>query len=180
MIERSSPLSRELAGLSESVISAVPGEFYAYASEFTDERPMYVLMKCKANKSRPIAAAEELGHEVNLLFLFDSPIQAEVCAIKTACASGLLGHSVNTELFGETWIAPARITATEFYGLRSQKDVGVLVEICQVACADHVVSIKLDPGIIIAMMTDGGKYGLFLVKEIASKSIKIDACHILL
>ena len=47
---------------------------------------MYALMKCKANKARPIAAAGDLGHEVNLLFLF-----------------------------GETWIAPAGITPENFY-----------------------------------------------------------------
>lgn len=166
--------------LSDQVIPAVPGEYYAYSSEFTVERPLYALMKCKANKNRPIAAAEVLGHEANLLFLFGNPNQVQVYAVKTAHASGLLGDSVNGESFGETWIAPAEITAEDFYALRSRKDVKTLVETCQVACSEHEVSIAVEPGAIIAMMTGGGKYGLFLVKRLAQMSIQIDACHILL
>jgi len=165
---------------SELVIPAVPGEYYAYSSEFTEKRPMYALMKCKANKARPIAAAGDLGHEVNLLFLFGSPIQAQVCAVRAAHASGLLGDSVNGELFGETWIAPAGITPENFYELRSRKDVVALVETCQATCSKREVSITLDPGALIAMMTDGGKYGLFFVKGLTPVSIQIDACHILL
>jgi len=163
---------------SQMVIPAVPGEYYAYSSEFTEEQPLYALMKCKANKARSIADAEDLGDEVNLLFLFGSPIQ--VCAVGAAHASGLLGDSVNGELFGETWITPAGITAEDFYGLRSRKDVETLVKICRTACSEREVSIVLDPGAVIAMMTDGGKYGLFFVKGLAPTSIQIDACHILL
>lgn len=166
--------------LSDLVIPAVPGEYYAYSSEFTEERPLYVLMKCKANKNRLIAAAGDLGHEANLLFLFGSPNQIQVCAVRTAHASGLLGDSVNGESFGETWVAPAGITAEEFYELRSRKDVTALVETCQAACLEHEVSIALELGSIVAMMTDRGKYGLFFVKGITRTSIWIDACHILL
>ncbi len=165
---------------SQMVIPAVPGEYYAYSSEFTEERPLYALMKCKANKDRPIAAARDLGHEVNLLFLFGSPIQVQVCAVRSAQASGLLGDSVNSESFGETWIAPAGITVEDFYELRSRKDVVALVETCQTACSKREVSIALDPGAIIAMMTDGGKYGMFFVMGLTPTSIQIDACHILL
>ena len=165
---------------SQLVIPAVPGEYYAYSSEFTEERPLYALMKCKANKARPIAAAVDLGHEVNLLFLFGSPgpVQVQVCAVRTAQASGLLGDSVS-ESFGETWIAPAGITAEDFYELRSRKDVVALVEVCQTAHSKCEVIIALDLGAVIAIMTDGGKYGMFLVKRLTSTSIQIDACHIL-
>ena len=166
--------------LSQLVIPAVPGEYYAYSSEFTGERPLYAFMKCKANKARLIAAAGDLGHEVNLLFLFGNPNQVQVCAVRAACASGLLGDSVNCESFGETWIAHARITTEYFYELRSQKDVVALVEVCQAACLKHEVSIALNLGMVIAMITDGGKYGLFFVKRITPTSIQIDACHILL
>lgn len=89
--------------LSELVIPAVPGEYYAYHSEFTEDKPLYVLMKCKANKARSIATARDLGREANLLFLFNSSVQAQVCAIKLAQASGLLGDYVSGDLFGETW-----------------------------------------------------------------------------
>lgn len=165
---------------SELVIPAVPGEYYAYSSEFTEERPLYALMKCKANKDRPIVAAEDLGYEVNLLFLFGSQNQVQVCSVRAAHASSLLGNSVNGESFGKTWIAPAGITAEDFYELRSRKDVVALVETCQATCSKREVSITLNPGAVIAMMTDGGKYGLFFVKGLTPASIQIDACHILL
>ncbi|MFH1178225.1 MAG: hypothetical protein V1711_00660 [bacterium] len=166
--------------LSDLVIPAVPGEYYAYSSEFTEERPLYALMKCKANKDRPIIATEDLGHEVNLLFLLGNPNQVQVCAIRTAHVSGLLGDSINGKSFGETWIAPAGITVADFYELRSRKDVTKLVEICQAACSERGVSSALELGAIIAMMTDCGKYGLFLVKRLTPSLIQIDACHILL
>jgi hypothetical protein len=165
---------------SELVIPAVPGEYYAYSSEFTEERPLYALMKCKSNKSRPISAAADLGHEVNLLFLFGNPTRVQVCTVRVAHAFGLLGDSVNGESFGETWIAPAGITAKNFYELRSLRDVDTLVEICQATCSKRGIFMELEPGSILSMMTDGGKCGLFLVKKTASASIQIDACHILL
>jgi hypothetical protein len=166
--------------LSQLVIPAVPGEYYAYSSEFTGERPLYAFMKCKANKARSIAAARDLGYEANLLFLFGSPNQVQVCAVRAACTSGLLGDSVNVESFGETWIAPAGITADDFYELRSRKDVETLVKICRATCSKREVSIALDPGMVITMITNGGKYGMFFVKRITPASIRIDACHILL
>ena len=166
--------------LSELVIPAVPGEYYAYHSEFTEDKPLYVLMKCKANKARSIATARDLGREANLLFLFNSSVQAQVCAIKLAQASGLLGDYVSGDLFGETWIAPAKITAEDFYDLRSRKDVAGMVKTCETACSRREVSLALCPNLVVAMMTDGGKYGLFLVKELMPRSIKIDACHTLL
>lgn len=166
--------------LSELIIPAVRGEYYAYSSEFTGERPLYALLKCKANKARPIPDAEELGREVNFLFLFGSPTHIQIYAIREAHTSGLLGNSVNGKLFGETWIAPAEITAEKFYEIRSRKDVTALVKTCETACSKRKVSIALNQGAVVAMMTDGGKYGLFVVKEITSASIKIDACHILL
>ncbi|MBI2087103.1 MAG: hypothetical protein HYT69_02980 [Candidatus Zambryskibacteria bacterium] len=167
---------------SHLVIPAVPGEYYAYSSEFTEERPLYALMKCKANKARPITAAGDLGHETNLLFLFGSPIQVGICAVRTAHASGLLGNSISDESFGETRIASVEITAEDFYELRSRKDVAALVETCHAACSgkDRKVTLALDPGAVVAMMTDGGKYGLFFVKGLTPTSIQIDACHILL
>ncbi len=177
-VERS-PVSKEEV-LSPLVIPAVPGEYYSYSSEFTDEKPLYVLMKCKANKNRTIAEAGNLGCEANLLFRFSNSARAEVCGIKMAHASGLLGDSINSGSFGETWIAPAGITAEEFYELRSRKDVESLVKICQNKCAEHEVSATLNPGTVIAMMTDGGKYGLFFVKKLTPTSIQVDACHILL
>ena len=166
--------------LSDMIIPAVRGEYYAYSSEFTDEKPLYVFMKCKANKARTIASAEYLGREANLLFRFDSVVRAHVYAIKTAHACGLLGDTINGELFGETWVSPAGIAPDHFYDIRSRKDVTVLVKVCKAVCSKHMVYADLEPGIVIAMMTDSGKYGMFLVKELTPTSVNIDACHILL
>jgi hypothetical protein len=57
--------------------------------------------------------------------------------------------------------------------------VNALVEICKVACK-RGEGITLNSGMVIAVMTSSGKYGLFFVKGLASTSILIDACHILL
>lgn len=166
--------------LSDLVISAVPGEYYIYSSIFTNERPLYALMKCKANKDRPIAAAGDLGREVNLLFLFGNQNQIQVCSVRAAHALGLLGNSVNGWSFGDTWIAPAGIAVENFYELCLRKDATALVRICQSACSEHEMSIALKPKVVIAIMTDGGKYGLFFAKELTQTLVCIDACHILL
>jgi len=167
--------------LSDLIIPAVQGEFYSYSSKFTDERPLYAFMKCKANKNRPIDTIKDLGHEANLLFLFNKLEQIKVCPVKTAHTSGLLGNSVNSELLSNTFIAPAKITAEHFYNLYFKKDASKLMKISQESCLECKTSIiPLELEMIIAMMTDCGKYGLFLVKDLTSTSIQIDACHILL
>lgn len=146
--------------LSQLVIPAVPGEYYSYSSKFTEERPVYAFMKCKANKSRPIAAIESLGREANLLFLFGNPIQ--VCAVKNAQALGLLCGSVISEFSEKTWIAPAGITTENFYESRLRKDVPALVEACQIALEKSKTIITLGLEMVIAMATaDSGKYGMF-------------------
>ncbi len=165
---------------SDLVISAVAGEFYAYSAEFTGERPLYALMKCKSNKSRPRAAAGELGDEANLLFLFGDLAQVQVCAVEMAQTLGLLGDIVDGKPFGETWMAPAAISTERFHEIRSQKDVEVLVKICQAACVEREKSLLLAPGTVTAVMTGAGKYGLFFVTDLTQTSIKIDACHILI
>ncbi|MEI6553026.1 MAG: hypothetical protein WCO09_00490 [bacterium] len=164
----------------EQVIPAVPGEYYGYSSKFTADKPLYTLLKCKSNKFWTIASAAQLGAEANLLFCFDSTTHAQVCAIKTAQTLCLLGDATNADLFGETWIAPAKITAEEFYGLHAIEKIPTLVDICSSACAACEVSADLKPGAVIAMMTDKGKYGMFLVRRLTPMSVHIDACHILM
>jgi hypothetical protein len=138
-------------------------------------------MSCKANKGRPIEAAGNLGSEVNFLFLFENSKQAKIYPIQTACANGFLSNSVKSELFDESWIAPTKITADNFYDLRSQKDPVRLVDICQASCLEHNKSgIVVKPGTVVAMMTGAGKFGMFLVKKLTPAAIQIDACHILL
>jgi hypothetical protein len=137
-------------------------------------------MKCKANKARSLADAVELGKECNLVFLFGE--RPRVCSIKAVrtYAPHLLDSRINDKSFDETLIADAEITIESFYGLRSQKNVESLVEICRVACSRPRTSIALGPEKVIAVTTDAGKYGMFVVRETTSTSIDIDAWHILL
>ncbi|MEX2369210.1 MAG: hypothetical protein WD552_02360 [Candidatus Paceibacterota bacterium] len=164
---------------SELVIPAVQGKFYTYSSEFAERRSLYALMSCKANKGRSIENVKNLGREVNFLFLFDDSMQAMIYPIQTAHTSGLLGDSVKGELFDEAWIAPIKTTIEDFYDLRSQKDTVKLMEICQNSCLDQKSRIIVKPGMVVAMMTSAGKFGMFLIKELTPTSIRIDACHIL-
>jgi hypothetical protein len=165
--------------VSDLVIPAVPGEFYSYFAGFTRERSVYALLKCKSNKARPLESAGELGHEANLVFIFGDENRVQVAAVQMATAFGLLGD-VAQGTFGETWIAPAGISADEFRALHSRKDMGDLLKISQVAREKPETSIELRPGMVIAMATGAGKHGLFLVKEVGQGSVQIEACHILL
>jgi hypothetical protein len=165
-----------LGPLSKSIIPAELGKFYAYAPVFTDGEPLYALMDCKANKARILAHAGELAREVHLHFEFDGSVRARVSSIKTAQAAGLLGH-VDAE-FDDVWVARADIAIEDFYALCARRDSAALVEISKAACQKREVSADIAPGIIIAVMTSAGKYGLFLAKELTPTSISIDACHI--
>lgn len=160
------------------VIPAVQGEYYAYSAGFTAERPVYTLMKCKASKSHEIDDVEVLGSEANLLFEFgDSP---QVHGVKAAHLLGLLGSSANMELFDEAWVARADMSAEAFYELRSRKNGPALADFCRSACSEREASVSLELGMVVAVVTSGGKYGLFLVKELTPASMEVDACHILL
>ncbi len=163
--------------LSESIIPAVPGKFYAYAPIFTDSKPLFALLDCKANKSRKLADAGELGREVHLFFEFVGDL-VRVSSVKMAQATGLLGH-ISAE-FDDVWVAPASIEIEDFYTLCAQRDSAKLAHICKGACHKRKESINVTPGLVIAVMTSAGKYALFLVKEVSPKSVSIDACHALL
>ena len=162
------------------IFPAVRGECYSYSEKFTDKRPLYVFLKCKSNKGRPMMDATRLGQEVNLLFLFGDSAEAQVCNVKSACVSGLLGDFAKSDSFGNSWVAPAGITSERFYEIYSRKDVEALVGTCRVACSRRESSIGMKVGAIVAVMTDQQKYGMFFVKNITPTSIEVDACHILI
>lgn len=166
--------------LSDMIIPAKSGEFYSYTSEFTPERPIFVFMKCKANKNRPIEQLPNLGLEANILFELGNSSLAKVYSVRAACANGLLGNLDGEKLFGETWLASLSITAEEFSKIYTRKDVGKLVETCRKACSRHEVVVGVCEGSIVAVMTDLNKYGMFLVQQITPTSIRVVACHILL
>lgn len=167
--------------LSEDIIPAVPGEFYSYSSKFTIERPVYALLKCKANKSRTLTSLAELGDEANLVCLFGRHGKyLQICSIGKAHSLGFLSNCAVNKSFDETCIRFAGITTKSFYDLRMRKNAETLVKICRLMDYEHQTSVVPKPGDIFALMTGTGKYGMFLVKELAPTSIKIDACHILL
>jgi hypothetical protein len=41
-------------------------------------------------------------------------------------------------------------------------------------------SVRVFEGLVVAFMTDDGKYGMFAVEEVTSFSVMIEACHVLL
>ncbi len=164
--------------LSNAIIPAVSGKFYAYQSIFTDCKPLYALLDCKANKDRTLAHAGELGREVHLHFEFDGTTRARVSSIRAAKTDGLLGH-VKVE-FDDVWIAPANIAIEDFYILCALRNSMKLADICKTACKNRELSTDMAPGMIVAVITNAGKYGLFLVKELTPISVSVDACHVLL
>src|SRR3989344_7683006 len=80
-----------LCPLSEQIIPAMPGTNYVYSSTFTDDRPLYALLDCKANKSRALVDVGMLGREVHLHFAFEDATCAKVSSIRVAKADQLLG-----------------------------------------------------------------------------------------
>jgi hypothetical protein len=102
------------APLGDKIIPAVPGEFYAYSSYFTKEKPVYTLLKCKSNKCRKVADMHLLGSDVNLIFTFD---QFQLYSIKGAVDTGVIETSFNPSILDDTWIAPANISVAEFYNI---------------------------------------------------------------
>lgn len=162
----------------EPVIPSVRGEFYSYSTQFSVDRPLAYLMKCKANKARPINEAELINHEIDLAFVFGNPVLA--CTPKALEFAELVGDRVIAEDLVRTMIAPAGITEERFYQLRQQKDGETVKQVCREAAQDAETAIALSQGMILSVATESGKYGLLLVKEITVSSVKVDACHILL
>jgi len=164
--------------VSEPVIPSERGVFYRYSAEFTGERPLCYLMKCKANKSRPINDAEQNANEIDLTFVFGNGVR--VCSPKALLSLQLLDDRVVAGALNQTWISSAGISEQTFQQLRELKDGSALARVARVAISRNDQIVTLTPGTILAVTTESGKYGLFLVKEITESSVKVDACHILL
>lgn len=163
------------------IIPAVPGEYYSYSSDFSSKNPVYALMSCKANKDRPKIDLFSLGNEANLLFLFNLTGGVEVCSIRDACDLGIIQDSIRLRLRDNTLISKTEMSPEEFYKIRAQKNASALVETCKAVHQNKKTKFaQLKQNMVVSVMTTGGKYGLFLIKEINEMSVKIDACHILI
>lgn len=166
--------------LSNQIIPAVRGEYYSYSSEFSGQKPVYVLMKCKANKNRSKDDLLNLGDEANLIFLFNHNENIQVCSVKDASDLSIIDESIKSAIIHDTKITQTNLLSDEFYKICSTRDGSILKDICTTNPIKHRVLISLKFGMVISMMTTSGKYGLFLVKDLGNKFLRIDACHILL
>ena len=177
--QTSSSVMQQQMALSQGIIPAVRGEYYSYSSVFTEGRQLYSLMKCKSNKARLISEISNLGSEVNAYIHLDCE-NPRILSIKEASTIGLLEGIVSKDHFGDIWFAPTNITAEQFMKLRADRKTEELVRACQEALTDRQVSTELHEGLVVALMTAEGKYGMFLVEELTIFSVQIEACHILL
>lgn len=163
---------------SEPVIPSVPGEFYNYATEFSIDRPLGYLMKCKANKNRPVSEAPHIDQHIDLVFTFHNGVR--VCSPNSAPSVKLLGDIANGDL-KQTLIGRANINEALFNEMRRVRSGEALMSLC-FRTADKE-SLELSVGtifaVVTAVLTDSRKFGLFRVKELTPSSVKLDACHIL-
>ncbi|MES2215936.1 MAG: hypothetical protein V4481_01420 [Patescibacteria group bacterium] len=162
--------------LSQSIIFAEPGRFYAYSSDLMEIKPLFALLDCKANKARTLAQATELGPQVHLHFKFDGTHLAQVFSIKASHAAGWLGQIKDN--FDDVWIGRASIEVGDFYTLIDAQDSTKLMDVCMASCHEHRTSMNVAPGMIFSVMTGDRKYCLFLVKNVEPHSVSIEACHV--
>jgi len=169
--------STSVVGTSDPVIAAVAGKFYSYRADFSSDRPLAYFMDCKANKSRSLADVDQIDREVplELVFLFSNTVRA--CSPNAPASIRLLGDLVEVN---ETRIARANITEDAFNALRQNKDGQALAIACRAATVHSDNIVTLEQGMILAVTTEVGKYGLLRITELTASSVKIDACHILL
>jgi hypothetical protein len=163
----------------DPVIPAVRGEFYSYSSLFTSDRPVGFLMKCRANKGRPITDVADYPGEHDLTFVFAGGVS--VCSPNAAPSIRLLGGLIAADDLKQTFItARADISEDAFAALRQRKNGQELAAVCRQTEPRNNAVVALSVGTIFAVITESGKYGLFLVKELTPTSLKTDAAHILL
>lgn len=172
--------AEEIALTSEEIIPAVRGEFYAYASGFSVERPLYFLMKCKSNKARCLATdVEQMLQELDLTFIFGDEVV--LCSPNSAPSTRLLCNAVeykNLRRLNETEIRPSNVPIDEFYRCFDARSESWLVDTFRSSGASES-AVQLSKGMILSVKTASNKYGLILVKDLTASTCSIEACHIL-
>ena len=135
------------------------------------------LMKCKANKNRPLHFAKE-NTDVDLTFVFDKR-GVRICSPDSKLSVELMcGLDVDIEILNRTLIARVNITTKQFNALRDLNDREKLVSICREGSTSS--QLKISKSLIIAVVTQTGKYGLMRVIEVTPEMVCFEACHILL
>lgn len=170
----------EVTSLSEQIMPAVRGEFYGYTSEFSIDRPLYFLMKCKSNKARPITTdRDQMLQELDLTFTFGDSVS--LCSPNSAPSVRLLDNVLDEESLrrlNETEIR-SNVSPEDFYRCIDARSEAMLVETFCASGASKT-TVLLSEGMTLAIRTASNKYGLVLVGELMSSTCKIEACHILL
>ena len=177
---RQSLSADRIASPSEHVMPAVPGEFYSYTSDFSKDRPLYFLMKCKANKSRPLTT--DVGYivqELDLTFVFGNKVI--LCSPNSTPSVELLGSVIaDPQELNHSEIRATTVTEDTFYDCYHGKKESFLVDIIHRTSGVSESSVVLSSGLILSVKTNSGKYCLILIKGLTPSTCKIDACHILL
>ncbi|HYU34366.1 MAG TPA: hypothetical protein VEW48_19610 [Thermoanaerobaculia bacterium] len=174
-------LVEEVATLSEQIMPAERGEFYAYTSDFSVERPLYFLMKCKSNKARPATTDIEVAlQELDLTFIFGERVF--LCSPNSAPSIGLINNvlgNISLQRLNETEIRLSNMSSETFYRCFDARSEALLVDAFRASGASESI-LQLSEGMTLAVRTASNKYGLVLVKNMTTSTCRIEACHILL
>jgi hypothetical protein len=169
----------EVASPSEQIMPAVRGEFYRYTSDFSVERPLYFLMKCKSNKARPTTTnVEHVLQELDLTFVFGDRVS--LCSPNSAPSIRLLSNVIEDTSWrrlNETEIRLSNVTADDFYRCLDARSEALLVDAFRVSGTSES-TVLLSKGMTLAIKTASNKYGLLLVNDLTASTCRIEACHI--
>lgn len=167
----------EVSAGTEKIIPAVKGKFYSYSAHFSTEKPLYFLMDCKANKGRSLNTDKpDLERELDLVFIFDnSPL---ICSPDSPEAKQIL-NGLSLSRPRNTDIRSTNISLDVFYHLYDEKAGSDLIDVYE-SSYDSNNAKPLHEGLMLALKTSSGKYGLITIKDLTESSCTVDACHILL
>ena len=160
---------------------AVKGEFYNYRTLFSTERPLFFLLKCKSSKARPLTAElRNLVHEFNLTFVFGPEVM--LCSPDSAQSLRLLEEALG-DVGGmdllSTEIRLADIPEGEFHDCLESRDPQSIIGIYNRA-SSGASTMPLSEGMVLAVKSRGGKYGILLIEELTGTSCVVHASHVLI
>lgn len=170
----------KVTSLSEQIMPAVRGEFYCYTSEFSVDRPLYFLMKCKSNKARPITTdPDQMLQELDLTFIFGDSVS--LCSPNSIPSVRLLANLLDEARLRRLSETELRLNVSPeaFYRCVDARSGEVLKETFCASGASET-AVLLSQGMTLAIRTASNKYGVVLIRELTASTCKIEACHILL
>jgi hypothetical protein len=169
----------EVVSLSEEIMPAVKGEFYRYTSDFSVEKPLYFLMKCKSQKARSTTNIENVLQELDLTFIFGDRVS--LCSPNSVPSIGLLSNvleGASLRSLNETEIRQSNMSLKAFYSCLDARSEALLADAFHASGAS-ASTVLLSEGMTLTVRTTSNKYGLILVKELTASTCRVEACHIL-